>query len=95
MGKDGLPMLYFLDTCVDSVRTIPVLQHDETKPEDVDSDMEDHAGDETRYAVMSRPWTVDEAKPETRELPNEPVRFTINELVERVTARRLREEADA
>lgn len=95
VGKDGLPMLYFLDTCVDSVRTIPVLQHDETKPEDVDSDMEDHAGDETRYAVMSRPWTVDEAKPETRELPNEPVRFTINELVERVTARRLREEADA
>jgi hypothetical protein len=27
-----------------------------TKPEDVDSDMEDHAPDEGRYACMSRPW---------------------------------------
>lgn len=55
-GEDGRPMLYFFDTCIDSIRTIPALQHDDKNPEDVDTEAEDHAGDETRYAVMSRPW---------------------------------------
>lgn len=53
---DGLPMLVTFSTCVDLIRTLPALQHDPLKPEDVDSDMEDHAPDETRYACMSRPW---------------------------------------
>jgi hypothetical protein len=56
-GVDGRPMIYCFDTCSDSIRTIPSLQHDETNPEDLDSDSEDHAADEWRYAVMSRPWT--------------------------------------
>lgn len=51
------PMLYLFSTCYDSIRTIPVLQHDEKHPEDVDTDMEDHAADELRYACMSRPYT--------------------------------------
>lgn len=55
-GQDGVPMLYFLDICPDSIRTIPALPHDENNAEDVDTDAEDHAGDETRYACMSRPW---------------------------------------
>ena len=59
---DGRPMLYFFSTCVDSIRTFPALQHDETKPEDVDTDSEDHAYDETRYACMSRPWVTAEEK---------------------------------
>lgn len=53
---DGLPMIVTFSTCVDSIRTIPALQHDPLKPEDLDSDMEDHAADEWRYACMSRPW---------------------------------------
>jgi len=53
---DGLPMVVTFSTCVDSIRTIPALQHDPLKPEDLDSDMEDHAADEWRYACMSRPW---------------------------------------
>jgi hypothetical protein len=53
---DGLPMLVCFSTCVDSIRTIPALQHDAMKPEDLDSDMEDHAADDWRYACMSRPW---------------------------------------
>jgi hypothetical protein len=53
---DGLPMVVTFSTCVDSIRTIPALQHDADRPEDVDSDMEDHAPDEWRYACMSRPW---------------------------------------
>lgn len=50
------PLLYFLDCCYDSIRTIPTLQHDSQKLEDLDTDGEDHSADETRYAVMSRPF---------------------------------------
>lgn len=53
---DDRPMIVTFDTCVDSIRTIPALQHDLDKPEDLDSDGEDHAADEWRYACMSRPW---------------------------------------
>jgi hypothetical protein len=53
---DGNPMIACFSTCVDSIRTIPALQHDEAKPEDLNTDMEDHAADDWRYACMSRPW---------------------------------------
>jgi hypothetical protein len=54
--SDDRPMICCFNTCSDSIRTIPALQHDEMKPEDVNTDMEDHAADEWRYACMSRPW---------------------------------------
>jgi hypothetical protein len=53
---EARPMIYTFSTCVDSIRTIPALQHDLDRPEDVDTDAEDHAADEWRYACMSRPW---------------------------------------
>jgi hypothetical protein len=53
---DGNPMIVCFSTCIDSIRTIPALQHDTDKPEDLDTDMEDHAGDDWRYGCMSRPW---------------------------------------
>lgn len=59
-GEDDRPMLYCFDTCLDSIRTIPILQHDKNKPEDLDTDGEDHAADEWRYACMSRPWISSE-----------------------------------
>lgn len=52
----GTPMIYFFDNCVHIIRTLPALQHDMNKPEDCDSDGEDHAPDTCRYGVMSRPW---------------------------------------
>lgn len=55
-GQDGKPMIYCFDTCADSIRTIPTLQHDTSRPEDLDTNAEDHAADEWRYACMSRPW---------------------------------------
>jgi hypothetical protein len=64
--EDGLPMLVTFSTCVDSIRTIPALQHDDLKPEDLDSDMEDHAADEWRYACMSRPWVRKPSVPEIK-----------------------------
>ena len=39
-----------------TIRTLPALQHDQDKPEDVDTESEDHAPDEIRYACMSRPY---------------------------------------
>lgn len=54
---DERPMVVCFSTCLDSIRTIPVLQHDDARPEDLDTDGEDHAGDEWRYACMSRPFS--------------------------------------
>ncbi len=47
--------LQIFSTCTEFLRTFPALIHDELRPEDVDTDGEDHAGDELRYLVMSRP----------------------------------------
>lgn len=62
-NADGHPMLFFFSTCVDSIRTIPALQHDPDRPEDLDTNAEDHAADETRYACMSRPWITTQETP--------------------------------
>lgn len=55
-GEDGRPMLYVFEDCHHWWRTVPMMQHDSDKLEDIDTDMEDHVADETRYACMSRPW---------------------------------------
>ncbi len=55
-GEDGHPMIYFMANCGHAIRTLPALQHDELRPEDVDTEAEDHAPDEIRYACMSRPY---------------------------------------
>ncbi len=88
------PMLYFLDCCDDTIRTLPVLQHDETNTEDLDTDGEDHAADETRYACMSRPYIKGSAAaaPGLPKLPNQ---HTIMELVEMVRQKRLAREEGA
>jgi hypothetical protein len=76
------PMIVFFSTCIDSIRTIPLLQHDKNRAEDVDTDGEDHAGDETRYACLSRPWT----KPQEKIIPQHLeglTKITINDLWKR------------
>lgn len=50
------PMFVVFDTCTDFIRTVPLLQHDPDRMEDIDSDSEDHCGDDHRYACASRPW---------------------------------------
>ena len=54
---NGFPMMYVFSNCKAFIRTIPLLQYDEHKPEDLDSDGEDHCADEVRYFCMSRPIT--------------------------------------
>jgi hypothetical protein len=53
---DGDPMVFCFSVCRHLIRTLPVMQHDEHNAEDMDTDMEDHACDELRYACMSRPY---------------------------------------
>lgn len=89
---EGRPMLYFFSTCVHAIRTIPVLQHDMMRPEDVDTDGEDHAADAIRYGCAARPWVRARVK---AELP-QPLRgresWTINEIIKARTRARLEAE---
>lgn len=89
VGSGGYPMLYICDACEDTIRTLPTLQHDDTDPEDLDTEAEDHAADETRYAVMSRPWVPKPAPVAASTFPKLPSQLTINELVDRNRQRRL------
>lgn len=63
IGIDGRPMIYFFSTCVDTIRTVPAMQHDKHKIEDIDTNGEDHIADEIRYACMSRPWIRPKPEP--------------------------------
>lgn len=69
-GSEEGPMLVVFSTCRDFIRTVPVLQHDQDKPEDLDTEAEDHVADEARYACMSRPYAaaIPKPKPEQRTL---------------------------
>lgn len=62
-GHEYVSMIYCFSTCFDSIRTIPVLQHDTARAEDLNTHGEDHAADEWRYACMSRPWLKSTPEP--------------------------------
>lgn len=51
-SKDGTPVLQFLKTCANNIRTIPDLPYSETKPEEISEKSEDHAFDATTYGLM-------------------------------------------
>ena len=52
---NGFPMVYFFNTCEAAIRTLPLLQYDEHKPEDLDTSQEDHFADSFRYFCMAHP----------------------------------------
>ena len=54
--EDDRSMIYFFDTCPHMIRTLPALQHEAGKPEDLDSEFEDPLVDRLRYGAMSRPY---------------------------------------
>lgn len=56
------PKLRVVKSCENLIRTLPLLTYDRTKPEDVDSEAEDHAYDSACAYLMSRP-------PEAETLP--------------------------
>jgi hypothetical protein len=55
--------MYIFSTCEDWIRTVPTLPYSLKKPEDIDTDAEDHTYDETRYFLMSRPLTPTKRPP--------------------------------
>ena len=65
--SEGKAMMYFFENCKDAIRVIPLMMYDEHKPEDLDTDLEDHIPDECRYFCMMRPIApreiVEEKKP--------------------------------
>ncbi|MBA3588189.1 MAG: terminase [Methylibium sp.] len=76
---DNKPMIFFFETCVHLIRTLPALQHDEHKPEDVDTNNEDHAPDAARYGCMARP--IVRGAPKAR--PSDPSPGSIEWLLKR------------
>lgn len=47
------PGLFVFNICKMFIELVPVLPRDEVKPDDVDTDAEDHIGDEVRYKLLS------------------------------------------
>ena len=83
-NEDGLPLLYITKTCKNLLRTLPIMQYDTTKPEDLNSDLEDHAVDTLRYLCMTRPIIPAELeKPKTIE-EMEAERFKIDKLIKKM-----------
>lgn len=59
------PVLQIFESCYNLIRTLPVLVHDKNRPEDLDTDGEDHAADALRYGVMSNPQAYSVKSPES------------------------------
>lgn len=70
--ENGVPMVYFFNTCRHAIRTLPLLRFSETDPEDLDTHMEDHFADSFRYFCMSRPVTPTRSAP-VIELTDDPL----------------------
>ena len=47
--------MYEFNTCKNFIRTIQLIIYSKTKVEDLDTDLEDHIADETRYMCMAKP----------------------------------------
>jgi hypothetical protein len=53
-GSRDRPGLFILETCDQFLRTVPVLPRDDRDLDDVDTDAEDHIGDEVRYRLREK-----------------------------------------
>ena len=77
--SDGIPMLYIFKNCTNMIRTLPLLQYDEKKAEDVDTTGEDHLADSLRYFCNFRP--IKPTKPaEVKEKPYNPLDTEIKDI---------------
>lgn len=84
------PMLYISEACEHTIRCISSVQHDENRPEDLDTEGEDHAVDETRYAVNSRPLITQARKAALAlQYPKRVGEMTFDELVKNNRKRRM------
>jgi hypothetical protein len=61
-NEDNKPLLYITKNCKNLLRTLPLMQYDNSKPEDLNTEMEDHAVDTLRYLCMTKPIVPAEIK---------------------------------
>jgi len=61
-GELEAPHLYFLQQAQHHIRTLPLMQRDPKKPEDIDSDLEDHAMDALRYGISRKMMSLSMGK---------------------------------
>ena len=66
---NGYPGMYIFKNCRAFLRTMPILRYDERKPEDLNTDDEDHVADEVRYFCMARPITPAKGSATRQETP--------------------------
>lgn len=52
-GPREFPGMFVFDNCIHFKRLFPGLPRDEDNPDDVDTESEDHIGDEVRYKILS------------------------------------------
>ena len=53
--ENGYPRMYVFRNCRAFILTVPLMLYSQTRPEDLDTALEDHVCDEWRYFCMSRP----------------------------------------
>jgi hypothetical protein len=76
------PRLFVLESNSHLVRTLPTIQHDDRNAEDLDTDAEDHAVDELRYACTSRPWVIGSLEIDMQAPhKNDPYKMTYNDML--------------
>lgn len=68
---EGAPMLFMMDNCTATIRTLPAMKHDADRPEDMDTDGEDHAVDALRYGCMARPFVRDAVESDSAKVMRE------------------------
>ncbi len=57
-GDLETPHLYFFEQAYHHIRTLPIMQRDKVKPEDIDSSLEDHNCDSARYLLSRKLYTL-------------------------------------
>ncbi len=55
-APDGEPYMIYTNNCINHVRSIPELVHDEIRVEDVNSESDDHCADANRYLLKALKW---------------------------------------
>lgn len=60
---EGRSMFQVFSSCRAFIRTIPALCYDQTRAEDIDTEMEDHIYDEWRYVLMENPINPRRSEP--------------------------------
>ena len=80
---NGIPMMYVFNTCKQFIRTIPMQVYDLNKPEDIDTNGEDHIADETRYMCMYVPMKPIIKKEKKVYPADDPLNMTVDLLSEK------------